>query len=139
MPDLQNLIVFVFFLCFLCTSNFFVVDGLGVNWGTMARHKLPPKKVVAMLKDNNIAKAKLFNAYETTMSALAGSGLEVMVAIPKSPQVSSSRSFTDLDCLLESERVIVEVGIGYGVVLINTDEARIRRRENQQEREDKKK
>jgi len=59
-----------------------MVDGLGVNWGTMATHKLPPKKVVQMLKDNNINKVKLFDADETTMSALSGSGLEVMVAIP---------------------------------------------------------
>ncbi|EOA30479.1 hypothetical protein CARUB_v10013602mg [Capsella rubella] len=59
-----------------------VVDGLGVNWGTMATHKLPPKTVVQMLKDNNIKKVKLFDADETTMGALAGSGLEVMVAIP---------------------------------------------------------
>ncbi|KAL0794212.1 hypothetical protein Bca101_065589 [Brassica carinata] len=58
------------------------VDGLGVNWGTMATHKLPPKTVVQMLKDNNINKVKLFDADETTMGALAGSGLEVMVAIP---------------------------------------------------------
>ncbi|XP_013744444.1 glucan endo-1,3-beta-glucosidase 8-like [Brassica napus] len=59
-----------------------MVDGLGVNWGTMATHKLPPKTVVQMLKDNNINKVKLFDADETTMGALAGSGLEVMVAIP---------------------------------------------------------
>ncbi|CAH8324036.1 unnamed protein product [Eruca vesicaria subsp. sativa] len=59
-----------------------MVDGLGVNWGTMATHKLPPKTVVKMLKDNNINKVKLFDADETTMGALAGSGLEVMVAIP---------------------------------------------------------
>ena len=59
-----------------------LVNGLGVNWGTMATHKLPPKTVVQMLKDNNINKVKLFDADETTMSALSGSGLEVMVAIP---------------------------------------------------------
>ena len=32
------------------------VEGLGVNWGTMATHKLPPKVVVQMLKDNGIEK-----------------------------------------------------------------------------------
>lgn len=58
------------------------VDGLGVNWGTMATHKLPPKTVVQMLKDNGIGKVKLFDADQSTMSALAGSDLEVMVAIP---------------------------------------------------------
>lgn len=59
-----------------------VVEGLGVNWGTMATHKLPPDIVVQMLKDNGIQKVKLFDADDKTMSALAGSGIEVMVAIP---------------------------------------------------------
>ncbi|MFQ6635133.1 hypothetical protein Gotur_011456 [Gossypium turneri] len=58
------------------------VHGLGVNWGTMASHKLPPKTVVQMLKDNGIKKVKLFDADSTTMNALAGSDIEVMVAIP---------------------------------------------------------
>ncbi|KAH1083535.1 hypothetical protein J1N35_023296 [Gossypium stocksii] len=58
------------------------VHCLGVNWGTMASHKLPPKTVVQMLKDNGIKKVKLFDADSTTMNALAGSDIEVMVAIP---------------------------------------------------------
>ncbi|CAN4075396.1 unnamed protein product [Withania somnifera] len=58
------------------------VDGLGVNWGTMATHKLPPKTVVQMLKDNGIQKVKLFDADQSTMNALAGTDIEVMVAIP---------------------------------------------------------
>ncbi|KAA8516253.1 hypothetical protein F0562_016546 [Nyssa sinensis] len=58
------------------------VEGLGVNWGTMATHELPPKSVVQMMKDNGIQKVKLFDANQTTMSALSGSGIEVMVAIP---------------------------------------------------------
>ncbi|XP_027350767.1 glucan endo-1,3-beta-glucosidase 8 [Abrus precatorius] len=58
------------------------VEGLGVNWGTQATHKLPPDTVVQMLKDNGIQKVKLFDADDSTMSALAGSGIEVMVAIP---------------------------------------------------------
>ena len=48
----------------------------------MATHKLPPKTVVQMLKDSGIQKVKLFDADQSTMSALAGSDLEVMVAIP---------------------------------------------------------
>ncbi|KAL5547160.1 hypothetical protein UlMin_006847 [Ulmus minor] len=65
-------------LCCFCD----VIEGLGVNWGTQATHKLPPKTVVQMMKDNGIEKVKLFDADASTMSALAGSGLEVMVAIP---------------------------------------------------------
>ena len=58
------------------------VEGLGVNWGTQAIHKLPPNSVVQMLKDNGIQKVKLFDADESTLSALAGTNIEVMVAIP---------------------------------------------------------
>ncbi|KAJ6858367.1 glucan endo-1,3-beta-glucosidase 8-like [Populus alba x Populus x berolinensis] len=58
------------------------VDGLGVNWGTMAIRKLPPETVVQMLKDNGIQKVKLFDADQNTMNSLAGTGIEVMVAIP---------------------------------------------------------
>ncbi|XP_044483124.1 glucan endo-1,3-beta-glucosidase 8-like [Mangifera indica] len=58
------------------------VNGLGVNWGTQASHQLSPETVVQLLKDNGITKVKLFDADQNTMSALAGSGIEVMVAIP---------------------------------------------------------
>lgn len=68
--------------CLLLAAAAVEVEGLGVNWGTMANHKLPPKTVVQMLKDNGITKVKLFDSDQTTMSALAGSDIEVMVAIP---------------------------------------------------------
>ncbi|XP_057982902.1 glucan endo-1,3-beta-glucosidase 8-like [Malania oleifera] len=60
----------------------YCVEGLGVNWGTMANRKLPPKVVVQLLKDNGFQKVKLFDADQSTMSALAGSAIEVMIAIP---------------------------------------------------------
>ncbi|WOL19622.1 hypothetical protein Cni_G28424 [Canna indica] len=69
----------LFALVALCSS---LVEGLGVNWGTMATHPLPPKIVVQLLKDNGIKKVKIFDADSITMSALAGSDIEVMVAIP---------------------------------------------------------
>lgn len=75
----------IIFLCITISSlSFFsiAVSALGVNWGTMATHQLPPKTVVQMLKDNNVQKVKLFDADTNTMVALAGSGIEVMVAIP---------------------------------------------------------
>ncbi|KAK7267073.1 hypothetical protein RIF29_19737 [Crotalaria pallida] len=58
------------------------VEGLGVNWGTQATHQLKPDMVVEMIKDNGIEKVKLFDADAVTLSAISGSGLEVMVAIP---------------------------------------------------------
>uniref|UniRef100_A0A0E0MGJ7 X8 domain-containing protein n=1 Tax=Oryza punctata TaxID=4537 RepID=A0A0E0MGJ7_ORYPU len=59
-----------------------VVDGLGVNWGTMATHRLPPKVMARLLKDNGFKKVKIFDADATTMSGLAGTGIETMIAVP---------------------------------------------------------
>lgn len=57
-------------------------EALGMNWGTQATHPLSPKIVVQMLKDNGIKKVKLFDADQGTLGALAGTDIEVMVAIP---------------------------------------------------------
>lgn len=64
----------IFVVGLMCLS----VEGIGVNWGTQATHKLPPDTVVQMLKDNGIKKVKLFDSDDSTMSALAGTGIEVM-------------------------------------------------------------
>uniref|UniRef100_A0A0D9XTH8 glucan endo-1,3-beta-D-glucosidase n=1 Tax=Leersia perrieri TaxID=77586 RepID=A0A0D9XTH8_9ORYZ len=58
------------------------VDGLGVNWGTMATHRLPPKVIARLIKDNGFKKVKIFDADATTMSGLAGTGIETMIAVP---------------------------------------------------------
>ncbi|KAI4319687.1 hypothetical protein MLD38_033258 [Melastoma candidum] len=68
-------------LCLLAVS-IIRVECLGVNWGTIAIHRLPPQTVVQMLKDNGIGKVKLFDADRNVLKALAGSGIEVMVAVP---------------------------------------------------------
>ncbi|KAF5197683.1 Glucan endo-1,3-beta-glucosidase [Thalictrum thalictroides] len=48
----------------------------------MATHQLPPEMVVQMLKDNGINKVKLFEADNKILNALAGTDIEVMLAIP---------------------------------------------------------
>ncbi|XP_062214371.1 glucan endo-1,3-beta-glucosidase 8-like [Phragmites australis] len=63
-------------------SGVATVEALGMNWGTQASHPLSPKIVAQLLKDNGIKKVKLFDADQDTLSALAGTGIEVMVAIP---------------------------------------------------------
>ena len=83
MSRIRNFFGLSFVLLFVgFWSNDVCVEALGVNWGTQATHKLPPKIVVQILKDNGIKKVKLFDADRSTMSALAGSDIEVMVAIP---------------------------------------------------------
>lgn len=58
------------------------LDRLGVNWGTMTSHPINPTIIVEMLQANGIKKVKLFDADPWTMSALGGTHIETMVAIP---------------------------------------------------------
>lgn len=74
-----------------CSIFVVLVEGLGVNWGTMATHELPPKTVVQMLQDNGIKKVKLFDADQSTLGALAGTNIEVMVAIPNNQLAAMNR------------------------------------------------
>lgn len=69
-------------LCVLAAVAVTAADALGMNWGTQASHPLSPRIVVQMLKDNGIKKVKLFDADDATLNALAGTDIEVMVAIP---------------------------------------------------------
>lgn len=72
-----------------------LVEGFGVNWGTMSSHLLKPSIVVGMLKDNGINKVKLFDADSSTLKALAGTGIEVMVAIPNNGLSKFSDSYSN--------------------------------------------
>ncbi|XVE58981.1 hypothetical protein DITRI_Ditri05aG0007300 [Diplodiscus trichospermus] len=57
---------------------------IGVNWGSMSSHPLPPPKVVELLKSNNVSKVKLFDADPLVLQALSGSHIFVTVGIPNS-------------------------------------------------------
>jgi hypothetical protein len=89
-----NLATFlIIFLTIISSSSAWV----GVNWGTMTTHQLPPKKVVKMLKDNGFRKLKLFDADDTILTALMGTDIEVMVAIPNVMLSKISNSPMDAD------------------------------------------
>ena len=77
--DCQYLLVLFFLALMTLVSN---GKSVGVNWGTMATHQLPPNKVVKMLRDNGLDKLKLFEYNEGIMTALTGTDIEVMVGIP---------------------------------------------------------
>ncbi|KAL7259731.1 hypothetical protein ACSBR1_005580 [Camellia fascicularis] len=78
-PHYDHFLVVVLVLLSSVPSGY---SGVGVNWGTMATHQLPPEKVVEMLKENGFDKVKLFEADEKILGALIGSEIEVMLAIP---------------------------------------------------------
>ncbi|CAM0910958.1 unnamed protein product [Alopecurus aequalis] len=70
----------VVLLLVLCMARW--SSGVGVNWGTQLSHPLPSSTVVQLLKDNGFNKVKLFDAEESILGALKGSGIQVMVGIP---------------------------------------------------------
>ncbi|XP_050372984.1 glucan endo-1,3-beta-glucosidase 8-like [Argentina anserina] len=81
---------FIFIMLVNLTDH---VQGLGINWGSMASHPLDPGNVVKMLKDNGIKKVKLFDAEPATMKALSGSGISVIVGIPNDKLASISSAY----------------------------------------------
>lgn len=88
-------------LSFLVTTILVLKQGeaaIGVNWGTISKHRLSPKTVVDLLKENKIPKVKLFDADPQVLNALRGSGIQVMVGIPNEmlSLICSSSAASDL-------------------------------------------
>ncbi|XP_074583096.1 glucan endo-1,3-beta-glucosidase 5-like [Curcuma longa] len=84
---------------FLLQRWLLLVDSaIGVNWGTVSSHRLPPPVVVDLLKANKIGKVKLFGTDPDVLRALRGSGIEVMVGIPNEllGVLASSAAASDL-------------------------------------------
>ncbi|KAI3461676.1 hypothetical protein Pfo_018339 [Paulownia fortunei] len=75
---------FISLLLVVSLSSLAKVEGVGVNWGTAASHPLPPQEVMELLKANNIAKVKLFDADPLVLQSLSGSNIHVTVGIPNS-------------------------------------------------------
>ncbi|XP_030523815.1 glucan endo-1,3-beta-glucosidase 12 [Rhodamnia argentea] len=88
------------FSCFLLLMSTFALaesGSIGVNWGRIANDLPPPPKVVELLKSQGITRVKLFDTYDGALTALAGSGITVVVTLPNE-QLSSAaadQSFTD--------------------------------------------
>ncbi|XP_061346153.1 glucan endo-1,3-beta-glucosidase 9 [Gastrolobium bilobum] len=94
MPTIFCFIGFTFVTIF---SMACVAEAVGVNWGTMASHPLPPPNVVKLLKSNNINKVKLFDANSDVLQALSGSNVVVTVGIPNTMlrSLNSSKKAAD--------------------------------------------
>lgn len=79
-PSLPLPMAALMFVLVLCTVR--RSCAIGVNWGTQLSHALPASTVVRLLQDNGFDKVKLFDAEDSILSALKGSGIQVMVGIP---------------------------------------------------------
>ncbi|KAJ0961153.1 hypothetical protein J5N97_000868 [Dioscorea zingiberensis] len=72
-----------------------LAGAIGVNWGSLMSHRLPPSTVVRMLKDNGINKVKLFDADGSTVNAFARTGIELMLGIPNDQLSHLARDYNN--------------------------------------------
>ncbi|XVE80437.1 hypothetical protein DITRI_Ditri14bG0139500 [Diplodiscus trichospermus] len=85
-------------LIFLITAIAFSDAGsIGINYGRVANNLPSPEKVVELLKSQGLTKAKLYDTDATVLTALANSGISVVVAMPNEQLASAAadQSFTD--------------------------------------------
>ncbi|KZV29827.1 glucan endo-1,3-beta-glucosidase 13-like [Dorcoceras hygrometricum] len=70
---------------------------VGINYGRIADNLPPPPQVVKLLQGHGFTKVKLYDTDSTVLSALSGSGISVIVALPNEQLASAAagESFTD--------------------------------------------
>lgn len=100
-----------------------VESGIGVNWGTVSHHRLSPSTVVDLLIDNNINKVKLFDADPSSLRALMGSGIEVMLGIPNEllSLISSSPAASDSWVSQNVSTYMVKGGVNIKYVAVGNE------------------
>lgn len=100
-----------------------VEGSIGVNWGLLSTHRMPPSVVVDLMKDNRIGKVKLFDASPAVLRALMGSGIEVMVGIPNEMLglLSSSPASSDLWVGQNVSRYVVKGGVNIRYIAVGNE------------------
>ncbi|KAJ6870008.1 hypothetical protein NC652_035805 [Populus alba x Populus x berolinensis] len=124
MSRLSRTLLYLVLAIILLSGSFPVGESaIGVNWGTISFHRLKPSTVVDLLKDNNIKRVKLFDADPGSLTALMGSGIEVMVGIPNEmlAALSSSTDASDLWVRQNVSRFVVKGGADIRYVAVGNE------------------
>ncbi|XP_022157638.1 glucan endo-1,3-beta-glucosidase 12-like isoform X3 [Momordica charantia] len=90
--------IFSFLYLFLSAISLADAAGwVGVNYGRLADDLPAPAKVVELLKDQGIRGVKIFDTDPTVLTALAKTGISVIVCVPNQllSSAAASQSFTD--------------------------------------------
>ncbi|XP_074338531.1 glucan endo-1,3-beta-glucosidase 8-like [Apium graveolens] len=98
-------------------------SSVGVNWGTMTSHKLPPYKVVEMLSRNGFKKVKLFEADHGILEAFIGTNIEVMLGLPNCMLMEMSQDPGNAVSWVESNvaAYFYRGGVNFKYVAVGTD------------------
>ncbi|KAL7217095.1 hypothetical protein ACSBR1_028915 [Camellia fascicularis] len=96
-PSLSLPLIFSLCYFFPIASSFSDTGSIGVNYGRIADNLPPPSQVVQLLKSQGLNQVKLYDSDPAVLTALAGSGISVTVALPNEllSSASASQSFTD--------------------------------------------
>ncbi|GAB2287541.1 hypothetical protein Dimus_021916 [Dionaea muscipula] len=96
---------------------------IGVNWGTLSAHRLSPRTVVDLLKENRIRKVKIFDADPDVLRALKGSGIQVMIGIPNEllSAIASSSAASDLWTRQNVSAFVVRGGVDIRYIAVGNE------------------
>ncbi|XP_058101068.1 glucan endo-1,3-beta-glucosidase 11-like [Magnolia sinica] len=74
-----------FLLFYLLSSDFGLLHGvapLGINYGQVANNLPPPDKAITLLTSIRVTKTRIYDTNPQILTALANSGIEVIVTVP---------------------------------------------------------
>ncbi|KAE8681183.1 putative BPI/LBP family protein [Hibiscus syriacus] len=85
----------ILFLSALAVSD--AAGSVGINYGRVANNLPSPDKVVQLLKSQGVTKVKIFDTDPAVLSALANTGISVVVCLPNEKLASAAgdQSFAD--------------------------------------------
>nr|CAD1839357.1 unnamed protein product [Ananas comosus var. bracteatus] len=114
----------LFLLLLLLQRHLYAVESaIGVNWGMLSSHRIPPSIVVDLMRENRIAKVKLFDSDPGILRALVGSGIEVMVGIPNEmlSTLASSQAASDVWVAQNVSRYLVKGGVNIRYIAVGNE------------------
>ncbi|KAL3508449.1 hypothetical protein ACH5RR_027850 [Cinchona calisaya] len=97
-PSLSS--VFLLLILLLSSLSATLCDtggSVAINYGRIANDLPSPPQVVQLLKTQGLTKVKLYDTDSTVLSALSGSGISAIVALPNEnlSEAAASQSYTD--------------------------------------------
>ncbi|KAM7250398.1 hypothetical protein ACFE04_022281 [Oxalis oulophora] len=79
---IQNLGIIPLLSFFLSFTSSIVAAPIGICYGRVANNLPPPSNIVGILKTNKISNVRVFNADPTTLLALTGTGITLIIGVP---------------------------------------------------------